>query len=131
MKKGKGNILRLLEEFQRVITPKPSTEQMYEEIRMMKFKIRPLQGDITLLNLNDSQLIEALWNLGKLDDFFHKEYKKVPQREKQYFLDIFQNLSQKLQSNLNALRLKKEKLQDRQAILEMEIFKEEPLKKSN
>ena len=47
---------------------------MFEEVRMMKFKIKPIQGDVSAFNLKNERFIESLWSLGKLDEFFHKEF---------------------------------------------------------
>lgn len=129
-KKSDSDVLYLLRNFQRdILEKKPAAEKMYEEVRMMHFKIRPIQGDISLLNLNDNQLIEILWSLGKLDEFFQKEIKKLAPKQKEFFFRYFNNLQQKFQDRLNKLNLKQERIIERSAIFELEIFRERLLKK--
>ena len=96
---------------------------MYEEVRMMKFKIKPLQGDISLLNLGNANFIEILWGLGKLDEFFQGHYKKIAMRKRDLFLRLFDEIHENFQDQLNALNLKPEKVSD-SSMFEMEIFKE-------
>ena len=50
---------------------------MYEEIRMMKFRIRPLQGNVLSVNLNNEKFIEVLWSMGKLDEFYGDKQNKL------------------------------------------------------
>lgn len=114
-----------------LVEHRPTLRKMYEEVRMMKFVIRPLQGDITQVDFNDSHLIETLWSLGKLDEFFQKRIKSVPANQKETFLRLFDNLHQQFQGQLNKLHLKPEKNRA-PSTLEMEIFKQKTLpKKSN
>ena len=111
-----------------LINKRPSIKEMFEEVRMMKFRIRPLQGDIALINLHDRHLIEALWNLGKLDDFFQKSIGSVPINQKEPFLRVFESLQQKFQQQLNKITFQPERSSD-SPILEMEIFRQHALKK--
>ncbi len=132
MKKSKKvDVLKLLGKFQNIITNKPTDKKMLEEVQMMNFKIRPLQGDISILDLKDKQLIEALWSLGKLDEFFKKEYHKISVRSRPLAFKIFQDLSQKFQERLNGININQEKPLKQPSVLEMEIIKEPSLKKPN
>jgi hypothetical protein len=124
-----SDILELLNQFREMMNKKPPLDKMYDEVRMMRFKIKPLQGDISILNLKDSQLIETLWNLGKLDDFFHKRYRQVPARKKNLFFKVFQDLNHKFQQELNRLNLRQEKVINNPSLIEMEIIKENDLDK--
>jgi hypothetical protein len=129
-RKPANDALTLFLNFQKKITAsRPTTAKMFEELQMMRFKIRPLQGDISSLKLNDEELIEILWNLGKLDDFFQKEYRLLSTTEKRTFFQLFDNLHQRYQERLNSLNLKSSTEQDASSVIEMEIFKEEPPKR--
>lgn len=132
-KKNSINLANEIYNFQRqILHQKPPLKKMYEEIRMMKFKIRPLQGDISELNFLNKEFIEILWNLGKLDEFFHRERKKLNEKQKEVFLNFFDHLYDKFQSQLNKIELRGEKEDKKSEIIEMEIYKEDPLqKKSN
>ena len=72
-KKINKDILSLINNIQKIISTKPNTDQMFEEVRMMKFKIKPIQGDLMSFNLKNQHFIESLWSLGKLDEFFFRE----------------------------------------------------------
>lgn len=105
---------------------------MMEEVRMMKFKVRPVQGDIGEFNLKNGKLLEAVWSLGKLDELFQKEYDNLSFKEKKVFMRIFDGLYQRLQSELNGINLKRNKFGNPLPVLEMEIFREKhSLKKVN
>ncbi|MDO8610639.1 MAG: hypothetical protein Q7R95_08895 [bacterium] len=124
-KKQQKDVMEILGNFQHALMHKPSQATMLEEVRMMKFKVRPTQGDVASVNLTNSRLIEALWSLGKLDEIFQKEYSKLPVEKKEVFYRIFENMYKKFQSDLNNLNLHKDKfLKDTPTALEMEIFKE-------
>lgn len=97
---------------------------MVEEVQMMNFKVRPLQGDIAVLNLKNRQLLEVLWSLGKLEEIFHKEISRVPADQKESFFTMFDNLQNKLEGELNKLSLKNERIAKTSAMFEMEIIKE-------
>ena len=128
MKKN-NDVIEIFTNFQKQLNHKPSMTQMYDEIRMMKFKIRPMQGDILNVNLQNPDFIETLWSLGKLDEIFQKEYRHLSTKNKQVFFRIFDNIYQKLQSGLNKIRLRPEKISNLSSVLEMEIFKENQGKK--
>ena len=124
-KKNTNDIIGMITRFQdKIIKRKPSVSKMFSEIRMMRFKIRPVQGDISLLNLNNQQFIEILWSLGKLDEFFQEQYKKIASRDRELFLKLFDGIHDKFQKQLNSLNLKPEKNIETSQTFEMEIYKE-------
>ncbi len=127
MKKKKHiDVLHVLAEFQKnILEKKPSLPQMYDEVQMMHFKIRPLQGDVALLNLSDLNLIEALWNLGKLDEFFKSQKDNLTHKQKQIFFQFLENMYEQFQEKLTNVRLKPMEEMEMSTSVEMEIFKEE------
>jgi len=124
----KTDVFILINRLQKILKYKPSHDQMLKEVQMMKFKIRPVLGDISLLNFKNIQLIEALWGLGKLDDFFKIEYRKVGSADQKTFIKIVDQIRGRLENQLGAVSFKKP-VNIPQAI-EMEIFKEYPRKKN-
>ncbi len=130
-KRNRADLLQIIADFQKkILEDKPSLQEMYEEVRMMHFKIRPLQGDLSQLNFKEEKFIEILWSLGKLDEFFHRQYKKLNGRnQKEVFFKFFDNLYEKLQAQLNKLDLKAAEKLNLSATIEMEIFKENKLRK--
>lgn len=129
--KSETDVLKLFDTFQKSLQQKPSYKQMMDEVRMMKFKVRPMQGDVLLFNMLDERFIEALWNLGKLDELFQNQYQKLSQKNKQLFFRIFDSMYEKLQSELNKINLRRVKTSNISPVLEIEIFKERAKKKLN
>lgn len=124
-KKNQQDALQLLEVFQKsVLQNKPPFEEMVSEIRMMKFKIKPLQGDFSRVNFNDHELIEILWSLGKMDEFFQSQFSTLKMGQRSTFYNYFDSLQRKFQDDLNKLNLREGYSTVKPSILEMEIFKE-------
>jgi hypothetical protein len=121
--------IQIIADFQKEILKKERTEEvLYAEVRMMNFKIRPLSGDVSSVNLKDKSFIQALWNLGKLDEFFHRYYHTLTAGQRKIFFDVFDNLHERFEHELNKLNLIEDKGNAPQDV-EMEIFKEYPAKK--
>ncbi len=128
--KSSKDIISLFGSIQKVISTKPSTNQMLNEVQMMKFKIKPIKGDLMSFNLKNQQFIESLWSLGKLDEFFFKEVPTLSKKEKEVFMRIFDSLYFKYQQQLNESNLQERKINmSKTGLLEMEIYKERKLKK--
>jgi hypothetical protein len=97
---------------------------------MMKFKIKPIQGDISAYNLKNEKFIESLWNLGKLDEFFRKEFPRLSKKDQEIFLKFFDSLYLKYQEQLNQINLQPtSKTTAKTGLLELEIYKEGKLRK--
>ena len=72
-----------------VLDKKQSHDQMIREVYMMKFKIRPLQGDISKLNFSNATLVETIWQLGKMDDFIEKHQNSLDKKQEHAFFSLF------------------------------------------
>ncbi len=130
IKKTDKDVLGLLKDFQKnILSNRPPLKTMVEEVRMMRFKIRPIQGDISLFNFSDKRLIEILWSLGKLDDFFQREFKDLTFEQKETFFRFFDDVYKQFQEQLNKMSPTVEKKIDGSSVLEMEVFKEKLTKK--
>lgn len=129
--RNETDVLQIFDTFQKAIQNKPPHKQIMDEVRMMKFKVRPMQGDILLFNLQDERLIEVLWSLGKLDELFHNKYQKLSLKDKGVFFRIFDSMYQKLQSDLGRINLRRDKASHISPTVEIEIFKEQKQKKLN
>ena len=99
-----------------LIKNKPSHNIMYEQVRMMRYKIRPLQGDISELNFKNEKFIEILWNLGKLDEFFDKKKKLLDKRQKEIFYGFLDKIYDKLQHQFNHFDLKINQAEQKKSI---------------
>lgn len=132
-KKTEIEVLGLLREFQKnVLENTPSVEKMSEEIIMMSFKVRPLQGDIGAIDLKNTRFIETLWSLGKLDEFLQREAPRLNRQGKKIFFQYLGDIHSHLQERFNQLSLKPERIKNAPPIFEMEIFRDRlTRKKSN
>ncbi|MFH1826922.1 MAG: hypothetical protein ABH812_00610 [bacterium] len=125
--KKKPDLLEDIVDFQKsLIKNKPSHKIMYEQVRMMRYKIRPLQGDISALDFTNTKFIEILWNLGKLDEFFNKKKNILNRKQREILYGFLENVYAKLQHQLNHLDLKFEEAEkdNSSSIIEMEILRE-------
>jgi len=130
--------MNLIREFQtNVLDRPPSFEQMLSEVRMMRFKVRPLQGDISVLNVSNQTLVETLWRLGKMDAFVESHAQNLDKKNETTFYHYFDSLHKHLQERLNTVQLAERKRTQsphqhlKPSILEMEIYKERKKRKVN
>jgi len=120
----KLDIFLLLKDFQKIIKRKPPVEKMVEEIMMMGLKIKPILGDISLLDFSNKKVVEVLWSLGKFDSFFQAYYEKLSDSELSILLEYFDHLKNKLLVSLPKPLLKTEQLKYvRLGIFEIEILR--------
>ncbi len=130
-KRTHKDILELIRSFQKFLDKKPSLTKMYEEIQMMKFKVRPIQGDLSAVNLNNEKFITTLWSLGKLDEFFQKEFYQLGGKNKDLFKKVFDSIYERYQNDLNRVSLLWERTPAKENFLEVEIYKERLGRKIN
>ncbi|MEI6533472.1 MAG: hypothetical protein WCO06_06585 [Candidatus Roizmanbacteria bacterium] len=129
--KKKRDPFELVYSFRKTILEnKPTVDQMYDELRMMNFKIKPVQGDVAYLNLKNDQFIELLWSLGKLDEFYQSNYDNVASKQKDVFYRLFDEMYQRFQSELNQISLHKGKSNESASGFEVEIFKDRSVNKN-
>ena len=110
-----------------ILNNKPNEKDMYDEVRMMRFKVKPVHGDLSVLNINNHHFMEILWSLGKMDEFFQANADSLSQDEKSTFMRVFDGMYKNFQTELNSISIKSENADTEQTALEMEIFKEKPL----
>jgi len=112
-----------------ILANKPEISEMVHDVRMMNFKIRPVSGDITKLDYSNNDFIEALWSLGKLDEFFRTEFESIDSNEKNAFFRMINDLrvnfqNQLKQANIQAIDFKDKSMMQ---LFEIEIIKENNL----
>lgn len=126
------DILDLFKSFKTdVLDKKRSHEQMVREVSMMKFKIRPLQGDVLKLNFSNATFVETIWQLGKMDDFIEKHLHKIDKKQEHAFFHYFEGMYKQLQNTLNNLHFNSQTgdIFAKRDFIEMEIYKERKNKK--
>lgn len=127
------DLLEMFNTFQRdVLENKPSFAQMFNEIRMMNFKIRPLYGDLSELDFQNMQFVETLWSLGKLDEFYQDNVDLISKKQETMFYRLFNEMYEIYHDELNAVNIKSEDYNARgYRGFEMEIFRETAEKQLN
>ncbi len=121
------DMLRLFKNFKKdVLDNKPAHEQMINEVRMMKFKVKPIQGDVSKLNFSNQTFVETIWQLGKMDDFIEKHISKIDKQQEHAFYHYFEGMYQQLQEKLSNLHFGTGivDINAKRNLVEMEIYKE-------
>lgn len=128
--KGKNNnkIFAIINDFKKILIEKPPLTKMKEELRMMRFKIHPINGDINGFDFNNQKLIEVLWSFGKLDDLYEKKYKKLSPFEKKLFIKTLTQIVWQLEEQLKQIKLVSNEFSPLSSFLEIEVYKEKPKK---
>lgn len=123
---SEGDLYERIHLFQQeILTKKPEPEQMYHEVRMMNFKVRPVVGDMSQLDFGNSEFIDALWSIGKLDEFFRTEVARISKDEKRVFFDLVDKMRSNFQMQLNRANITSPRFDDEQrSVFEVEIIKE-------
>lgn len=99
---------------------------MYKDIRLMNFRIRPIVGDITKIDVGNETFVEMLWSLGKLDEMFQKRFFDIHDKNREVVYRIFEKLYEEYQSRLNKATQRIETSVGPGPKLEMEIYRELP-----
>lgn len=122
------DMVKLFKSFKTTVLDKrPTYEQMVQDVRMMKFKVRPINGDFSYLNFSNPHFVETLWKLGKMDDFIEKNVMKIDKKQERAFFNYFDGLYRHLQDSLNNIHLSEltpDRTRNKRNVVEMEIFKE-------
>lgn len=121
---NKVDAIEVISQFQRTIGDKPTLESMYNDVVMMKFKIKPLQGDIAILNFKNYDFISALWSLGKLDECIQQNFGKLESDEQEIFGKMIDYIRQEFQQKLNTANIKASAEEPNKSFFEMEIYKD-------
>ncbi len=123
--RNKTDLYERIRSFQQAtLSKKPALDEMISEVRLMNFKIRPVSGNISTLNFKNMEFIDALWSLGKLDEFFRVEFPKIEDADKDIFFRLVEEMRTNLQQRLNKSQLIKAVSREEQMFFEIEIFKE-------
>lgn len=126
-RKKTQDIIEELIQFQKSLEKKPSFEEMFTQIKMMRFRLKPIQGSLINFDFQNKKFVETLWSLGKLDEFFMKKINDLKNdEEKERFFEFFSQIFNDYQEKLNKIPVSKIKKNfDNVNILEVEIYKSE------
>src|SRR3989344_3954568 len=122
---SKNDLYDRIQRFQHnVLARRPSVSQMVSEVHMMNFKIRPVYGNITTMDFANKRFIEALWSLGKLDEFFRDEFTQVTENERETFFRLVDEMRVNFQQQLNTAYSTSQSVSSEEKLLyEIEIYK--------
>lgn len=95
----------------------------------MNFRIRPIVGDITKIDVGNETFVEMLWSLGKLDEMFQKRFFDIHDKNREVVYHVFEKLYEEYQSRLNKATQRIETSVGPGPKLEMEIYRELPYDK--
>jgi hypothetical protein len=109
---------------QRTLSNSLSVDEMISEVHMMNFKVRPVYGNIGTLDFKNTDFINALWSLGKLDEFFKEEFQNVEDEDREIFFKLVDDMRVSLQQKLNSAYNRKETPTEDKLFFEIEIYKE-------
>lgn len=126
-RKKTQDIIEELIQFQKSLEKKPSFEEMFTQIKMMKFRLKPIQGSLINFDFQNKKFVEILWSLGKLDEFFMKKINDFQNdEEKERFFQFFTQICNNYQEKLNKIPVSKiQNNFDNINILEVKIYKSE------
>lgn len=104
---------------------RPSREQMIEEIKMMKFKIKPIVGDIFEVTKREEVFLESLWKIGKIEEIITGNINKLTEEEKETLFRYLENFQNQMEKKISSsFRQLPPGLNENITILELEVFKE-------
>lgn len=98
----KTDAFEKIQDFQKaILSKKPAVAEMIHDVRMMNFKVRPITGDVSDLDFKNPEFIDALWSLGKLDEFFRSEYLELEEHDQDVFFRLVDDMRTNFQQQLN------------------------------
>lgn len=111
---------------------RPSKEEMLEDIKMMKFKIRPVTGDIFALKDKDIGFLQSLWKLARIEELVAGQVERLSGGEKEIFFSYLEDLQFKTEEKI-ALAIRRLPVKEKKNIkvLELEVFRERTRGKRN
>ncbi len=107
----------------------PTQENMLKDVQMMGFKIRQVTGDMSSLASFDSNVIESLWKIGKIDEIISSHFDSLDEDDQDRLLDYLHSIESETEHNLQK-SIKTKKLAPRTSekkrnnnVLKLEVFK--------
>lgn len=125
---SKETLESLTQDLKKIIEAKPERPQIVKEIGAMKLRVKSVLGEIDFNDLNNDKLLETLWRLGKLDEFFNTRVKKADPKDQLILMNLGFQIKKKLENELSQLEIKSRSIFPR--LIEMEVFREIPKKKN-
>lgn len=111
---------------------RPTPEQMFNDIKMMKFKVRSISGNIFDLGNQQFGFLESLWRVAKTEEIITGAIDGLDYKEREVVFRFLDNLEMSAQEKISAMidKLPHED-QQKAKILRVEIFREPRIKKTD
>lgn len=136
MNKKSDFFSQLMLRLRNILDKKPSFEKMKEEVRLMGFNIRPVEGNPLIINrIRDVKLIEVLWTLGKIDSLMEENFHRLNKQQKKLFLQLIKAIQEKLSLSVSLAAdetnyFKKDDKEEISSYLMLEVFRKNKIKKN-
>lgn len=117
--------LDVIHQIRVIVSAKPrSSQAMLEDMKVMQFKIRPVDGDIGKLNGLDDKLIYSLWKIGKIDELVRSSFKALSHDDKETLISYLREFESRTQQEIMSKSRKRRDAKSSLEILKLEIFKD-------
>ena len=103
--------------------PRPAFKIMLRDIQMMRFKIRPIIGDISSLNEMNNEVIALLWKIGRIDEIIHASFKDLAEDDQDQLLEYLQHMELQTENDLRRVLRQKPNTKTNN-LLKLEVFRE-------
>lgn len=101
----------------------PPMENKLRDVQMMRFKVRSVIGDISLVNKMDSQIIEYLWKIGRIDEIISEHIDTISEEDQDTLMNYFDSMESHMRESIrHSFELKP--ASKKTPTLKLEIFKE-------
>jgi len=97
-------------------------EIMISDVQMMKFKIRSLFGDISMIEHLERDFIESLWRIGKIDEIVSSNIQDLDEDEREVLFEYMDSLEQNVRDTMK--RSFHVHGAQKDGVLKLEVFKE-------
>jgi len=123
---------QLLTSLKNILEEKPPFAKMKEEVEMMGFFIRPIEGDPQIIEkIDDQEFIEALWTIGKIDSLLEKNFHYLNKNQKQIILEALNKIQERLILKAKIKREMVDELSEKTpSHLMLEIYRKRIVKKN-
>lgn len=101
-------------------------EVKIRDVQMMRFKVRSLIGDISLVDRMDQEIIESLWKIGKIDQIISEHIDTISEDDQETLMAYFESMESHMRESIrHSFELKP--ISNKQQTLKLEIFKDAEL----
>ena len=121
----KISVFKLIEEIESVMRKKASDfNTIIDDLKLSKYKIRAIQGDLNFLVKTNHDFIESLWRINKVNTIVDKNIDKLEKEDKQILFNYLNRLQTKARAESLTRASKSSNPRYISQILKIEIIKD-------